>query len=109
MNVVLAAAGPFALGAGCLEFGIRLRKGLGTARLPGGLRVGYDQVPSGTRTRASDANLVLGMAWLSLAVAGLRPGPIVLVPMAILLLCTYPYYSRHRDLRRAAQEAARSR
>lgn len=109
MNAVLSAASPLCLGVVCIIFGLNLRTGRGKARVSRGVGVSYAQVPLAVRIRASNANLVMGLAWLTLGVCGLFPSPLVLVPMAFLLLSVRPYYSRHKDLQVAAKEVAEAR
>ncbi|WP_106396391.1 hypothetical protein [Actinocorallia populi] len=108
MNPLLGAAGPFFLGLMCVVLGVRLRKGLGDVQASRGARVPAARLPLPVRTRAGDANLLLGAAFLAVAACCLSPGPVLLAPIALCLLLGYPYLIRHRALRAAAEEVLRA-
>jgi hypothetical protein len=56
--------------------------------------------------RSSNSNFAVGLGFLGLGYFTLFPGMVGFVPVAILLLSAFPYWKRHRDLQRAAEEAA---
>lgn len=98
MDVSPGSISLFVLGVAVLVFGVRVRNGMGAARVSRGIRIRYAEVPSVVRSRAGNASIVLGSIILVLAICTLFPGPIMLVPIVAWILLVYPYYLRAKEL-----------
>lgn len=108
MNPLLSAVGPLCLGLLCVISGARIRRGLGDVQASRRDRVAAARVPLEVRVRAGNAGLLLGASFLALAALCLDPGPFILAPIVLCVLLGFPFYSRHKALREAAEEALRA-
>ncbi|MFI0444447.1 hypothetical protein [Actinomadura sp. 6N118] len=102
---VLAIAAPAIIGARAIVFGIMLKRGQGRARVTRREHVDYDKLPPNIRGQVSRLSIVLGLAFLAFSAIGMvDPGPILLVPVGVMIYFAYPYYRQAKQLKDAAKQ-----
>jgi hypothetical protein len=107
--IVVGTLGYALLGLACITAGMRTRRGVGKYTISRKVKVSYEELPLRERIRTSNALLVLGAALLLCATFSLLPEPVMAVFFLTALFFFVLYVVIQRDLRRAAQEIARTK
>jgi hypothetical protein len=107
--IVVGTLGYALLGIACITTGVRTRRGIGKYAISRKVKVSYEELPSRELTRTSNALLVLAVALLLCATFSLLPKFVVAVLFWATLFPFVLYAVIQRDLRRAAQEIARTK
>jgi hypothetical protein len=97
------------LGIACIATGVRTRRGIGKHTISRKVKVSYEELPFRERIRTSNALFALGAALLLCATFSLLPEPVMAVLFLAALFFFVLYVVIQRDLRRAAQEIARTK
>lgn len=110
MSVIFVGTLAYAvLGLACITAGMRARKGIGQYKVSRTAKVSYNELPRRERIRTGNALLALGAALLLCATFSLLPVPVMVAFFLAALACFVLWVVIQRDLRRAAQEIARTR
>ncbi len=107
--IVVGTLGYALLGLACIAVGMRTRRGIGKYTVSRNVKVSYEELPPRERTRTSNALLLLGLVLLLCATFSLFPEPVMAALFLTALFFFVVYIMTQRDLRRAAQEIARTK
>lgn len=107
--IVIGTLSYILMGLVCILIGMRMRKGIGKYTISRSAKVSYHKLPLRERIRTSNSLLALGAALLLAGTYSLVPGPVMTVYFLTALFFFVLYVVIQRDLRRSAQEIARTR
>jgi hypothetical protein len=106
--IIIGTLGYALLGLACVAVAMRTRRGTGNYTISRNVKVSYGKLPLRERIRTSNALVALGAALLLCATFSLLPTPVMVVFFLTALCLFVLYVVSQRDLRRAAQEIART-
>jgi hypothetical protein len=107
--IVVGTLGYALLGLACVTGGVRTRRGIGKYAISRNVKVSYEELPLRERIRTSNALILLGAALLLCSTFSRLPEPVMAVFFFAALFFFVLYVVIQRDLRRAAQEIARTK